>query len=416
MLETATVPPHTMEFDPTTHPHRRYNPLSNEHVLVSPHRTKRPWQGQTEPPQTQTLPQYDPQCYLCPGNKRSNGDVNETYEHTYVFPNDFPALLGPPAPLPPPAPHPLLSTQPVQGRCDVMIFHPRHDLTLARLSIPDIERVIEEWTSVYEQRGREKGINYVQIFENKGAMMGCSNPHPHGQVWSLSTVPQIPARELTSLREYANGTHPSSSPADTTSGAPKGPGGKPCLLCEYAHFEVHGAAPENSRVVAKNNTWVALVPFWAVWPFEILLLPHSRHISSLLDLTPLEHRELAEMLSTVSVKYDNLFLTSFAYSMGLHQRPVPRTCHSGMNGAAGTNGVHAHLNGNGNGHVPNEDEDDVAHMHFHFSPPLLRSASVRKFLVGFELMSEPQRDLTAEQAAARLRDCSETHFLAGQSL
>ncbi|CAE6412744.1 unnamed protein product [Rhizoctonia solani] len=414
MLESVTVPPHAMDFDPTTHPHRRYNPLTNEHVLVSPHRTKRPWQGQTEPPQTQSLPQYDPQCYLCPGNKRSNGDTNEKYEHTYVFPNDFPALLGPPAPLPPPAPHPLLATQPVQGRCDVLVFHPRHDLTLARLSVPDIERVIEEWTTVYEQRGREKGIKYVQIFENKGAMMGCSNPHPHGQVWSLSTVPQVPAGELASMREYAAGTHPSSSPSDQTSAAPKGPGGKPCLLCEYAHFEVHGAAADNSRVVAKNDTWVALVPFWAVWPFEILLLPHSRHISSLLDLTPTEHRELAEILSTISVKYDNLFLTSFAYSMGLHQRPVPRARKPTTNG---TNRVHSHSNGttNGNGHASEEDEHDIAHMHFHFSPPLLRSASVRKFLVGFELMGEPQRDLTAEQAAARLRNCGEVHFLSEQS-
>ncbi|KAG8717588.1 galactose-1-phosphate uridyl transferase [Ceratobasidium sp. 395] len=390
-----------MDFDPTTHPHRRYNPLANEHVLVSPHRTKRPWQGQTEPPQTQTLPQYDPKCYLCPGNTRSNGDVNEKYEHTFAFPNDFPALLGPPAPLPPPSPHPLLSIQPVQGRCDVLIFHPRHDLTLARLSTPDIERVIEEWTNVYEQRGREKGIKYVQIFENKGSMMGCSNPHPHGQVWSMSTVPQLPAAELTSMRQYAAGSHPSSSPADQTSSAPKGPGGRPCLLCEYAHFEVHSAAPENSRVVAKNASWVALVPFWAVWPFEILLLPHARHIPSLLDLTPTEHRELAEMLSTISVKYDNLFLTSFAYSMGLHQRPVPRS-YSTTNGVNGTNG-------HTNGHV--HEDDDIAHMHFHFSPPLLRSASVRKFLVGFELMGEPQRDLTAEQAAARLRDCADVHYL-----
>ncbi|KDN48978.1 hypothetical protein RSAG8_02331, partial [Rhizoctonia solani AG-8 WAC10335] len=416
MLETATVPPHAMDFDPSTHPHRRYNPLTNEHVLVSPHRTKRPWQGQTEPPQTQSLPPYDPQCYLCPGNKRSNGDTNDKYEHTYNFPNDFPALLGPPAPLPPPAPHPLLATQPVQGRCDVLVFHPRHDLTLARLSVPDIERIIEKWTAVYEQRGREKDIKYVQIFENKGSMMGCSNPHPHGQVWSLSTVPQIPAGELTSMREYAAGTHPSSSPSDQTSAAPKGPGGKPCLLCEYAHFEVYGAAADNNRVVAKNGTWVGSSDPCRGAYLDPRTAP-SRHISSLLDLTPTEHRELAEILSTISVKYDNLFLTSFAYSMGLHQRPVPRARQSMTNGINGINGVHSHSNGttNGNGHAPEEDEHDIAHMHFHFSPPLLRSASVRKFLVGFELMGEPQRDLTAEQAAARLRNCAEVHFLSEQS-
>lgn len=366
------------QFDPSTHPHRRLNPLTNEHVLVSPHRTKRPWLGQTEPPQSVNLPEYDPKCYLCPGNARAGGQLNAAYEHTMVFENDYAAVLPPPGPAAPPAPHPLLTTQPVQGGCDVLIFHPRHDLTLARLSLLDIERIIGEWCEVYRKRGAQEGINYVQIFENKGAMMGCSNPHPHGQVWSLSTVPSLPATELANLKRYAK--------SDVApSGAPRGPHDCPCMLCEYAHFEA-SVGLEEGRVVVQNDHWLALVPWWAIWPFEILLLPYRRHISSITDLTPEETSAFADILSRVTKRYDNLFSCSFAYSMGLHQRPVPRANDS-------------------------SDENDVAHLHLHFAPPLLRSASVRKFLVGFELMAEPQRDLTPEQAAARLRGCSEVHYL-----
>ncbi|KAH9925316.1 HIT-like domain-containing protein [Fomitopsis serialis] len=344
------------EFDPTTHPHRRLNPLTGEHVLVSPHRTKRPWLGQTEPPQALDLPQYDPKCYLCPGNTRAGGAKNEAYEHTTVFENDYAAVLPPPGPAAPPAPHPLLTTEPVQGGCDVLCFHPRHDLTLARLPVPDIERIVEEWCAIYSKRGSQEGIQYVQIFENKGAMMGCSNPHPHGQVWSLSDVPSLPGTELASLKRYALSNAPSSS-------APKGPEGKACLLCEYAHFEVG------------NEHWVALVPWWAVWPFEIMR-----------QCLPLSPTAFASILSQITKRYDNLFSCSFAYSMGIHQRPVPRKAGDG-------------------------EDVDVAHLHLHFNPPLLRSASVRKFLVGFELMAEPQRDLTPEQAAGRLRGCSEVHYL-----
>ncbi|EPQ58125.1 galactose-1-phosphate uridylyltransferase [Gloeophyllum trabeum ATCC 11539] len=373
-----------MEFDPTTHPHRRYNPLTGEHILVSPHRTKRPWLGQVEPPSSPNLPQYDPQCYLCPGNSRSGGQKNPVYESTYVFENDFAAILPPPAPAAPPAPHPLLTTEPVQGGCDVLIFHPRHDLTLARLQLPEIERVIEEWIRVYRKRGAEEHVKYVQIFENKGAMMGCSNPHPHGQVWSLSAIPTLPATELAHMRAYAQTT-----PA--TSGAPRGPRGRPCLLSEYAHYEL-GVPEAEGRVVLRNEHWVALVPWWATWPFETMLLPHHRHVPSLAHLTPAEKASFADALARLTKRYDNLFACSFAYSMGIHQRPTPP--------AAPQSEAEAQ-----------DDEENVAQLHLHFDPPLLRSATVKKFLVGFELMAEAQRDLTPEQAAARLRACSEVHYL-----
>ncbi|THG99045.1 hypothetical protein EW026_g3240 [Hermanssonia centrifuga] len=371
-------------FDPSTHPHRRVNPLTNEHVLVSPHRTKRPWQGQTEPPQAVNLPRHDPQCYLCPGNERAGGLRNDVYESTYNFVNDYAAVLPPPGPIAPPSPHPLLTTEPVQGGCDVIVFHPRHDLTLARLSLEEIGTVIEQWCAIYQTRGTQEGIEYVQIFENKGAMMGCSNPHPHGQAWSLSVVPTLPATELANLAKYCL-----SDPAP--SAAPRGPKNRPCLLCEYAHFEI-GVPHDTGRVVFKNEHWVALVPWWAIWPFEILLLPYKRHVPSISHLTANEKDSFAQILSNVTKRYDNLFSCSFAYSMGIHQRPVPRPESAALIS-------------------DEEDEENVAHLHLHFAPPLLRSASVRKFLVGFELMGEPQRDLTPEQAAQRLRDCSEVHYL-----
>ncbi|KAJ3990099.1 galactose-1-phosphate uridyl transferase [Lentinula detonsa] len=365
-------------FDPSTHPHRRYNPLTNEHVIVSPHRNKRPWLGQVEPPQNHELPQYDAACYLCPGNTRAGGKKTEIYEHTYIFKNDYAAVLPPPMPKAPVDPHHLLTTEPVGGECDVLIFHPRHDLTIPRLPLEDVEGIIEEWIKIYRKRGSEEGIKHVQIFENKGAMMGCSNPHPHGQIWSFTTVPTLPAHEMTNLVNYSNSDHPPSN-------SPRGPHGKPCLLCEYAHTEVNIEGTE--RVVVKNNHWVAVVPWWAYWPFEILLLPYRRHIPSIFHLTPDEKTAFADILSKVTKRYDNLFSCSFAYSMGIHQRPIPLSS-------------------------PEEtDEDDIAHLHLHFSPPLLRSATVKKFMAGIELMAESQRDITPEQAAQRLRECSETHYM-----
>lgn len=366
------------------HPHRRYNPLNGEHVLVSPHRTKRPWQGQTEVPQIIDLPQYDPNCYLCPGNKRSGGQQNDKFTGTMVFSNDFAALLPPPGPVGPPTMHPLLLTQPVDGGCDVLIFHPRHDLTIARLQQHEVLEIISQWIAIYEKRGKQEGIKYVQIFENKGSIMGCSNPHPHGQVWSLSEVPLIPSVELSNMRKYSTSCQ---APSD----APTGPEGRPCLLCEYAHFETSKTA-NGERLVIRNDAWVAIVPWWAVWPFETLLLPYKRHIPSLSHLTTAECTSLASILSELTIRYDNLFSTSFAYSMGIHQKPVPG------------------LDSSESALAAMKDEDDVAHLHFHFHPPLLRSATVRKFLVGFELMAEPQRDLTPEQAADRLRECSTVHY------
>ncbi|KAF8163099.1 putative GAL7-UDP-glucose--hexose-1-phosphate uridylyltransferase [Crassisporium funariophilum] len=370
-----------VDFDPSTHPHRRLNPLTNEHVLVSPHRTKRPWQGQTEAPQTANLPQYDEDCYLCPGNSRSGGQRNPHYGETFAFVNDFAAVLPPPMPLAPAPVHPLMTAEPVQGACDVLIFHPRHDLTIARMSSEDIKKVIKEWIRIYDSRGSEPGVEYVQIFENKGSMMGCSNPHPHGQIWSLSEVPTIPAQELLSLKRYALST-------DASADAPKGWQGRSCLLCEYAHAELKQPRDEG-RIVVLNDHWVALVPWWATWPFEILLLPHHRHIESISQLTEEEKASFADILSRITRRYDNLFSCSFAYSMGIHQRPIPST---------GAGGEEA-------------DESDFAHLHLHFNPPLLRSATVRKFLVGFELMAEAQRDLTPEQAATQLRQCSEVHYM-----
>ncbi|KAJ3493252.1 hypothetical protein NLJ89_g11062 [Agrocybe chaxingu] len=349
-------------FDPTFHPHRRFNPLTDDFVLVSPHRTKRPWLGQTETPEAAKLPKYDEKCYLCPGNARASGQRNPQYTKTFSFDNDFAALLSAPAPLAPTPVHPLIMPQ---------------------LSTKDIEAIIEEWIRIYEARGSQTGIRYVQIFENKGSTMGGSNPHPHGQIWSQSAVPSIPAKELKSLKRYAHINYESAS-------ATKAPEGRPCLLCEYAHVEVNQPRDEG-RVVVLNDHWVALVPWWAIWPFEILLLPYRRHIDSISDLDAPEKQAFADILSRITRRYDNLFSCSFAYSMGIHQRPIPKK----------------QVDATG------DDDDNYAHLHLHFEPPLLRSASVRKFLVGFELMAEPQRDLTPEQAAMKLRQCSEVHYLEG---
>jgi UDPglucose--hexose-1-phosphate uridylyltransferase len=343
-----------MGFNFEEHPHRRYNPLRGEWVLVSPHRTKRPWLGQVEKPAPDNRPAYDPKCYLCPGNQRMGGELNPKYDTTFVFTNDFSALL-PDTPAGGAAADELLRVEPARGECRVICFSPRHDLTLAEMSVPDIRQVVDVWAAQTAELGQRH--RWVQVFENKGAAMGCSNPHPHGQIWAGSFVPNEVAIEDREQRNYHQ-----------RRGA--------VLLLDYVQREL--AAP--ARVVVANEHWAAVVPFWAVWPFEILLLPAKRQIVRLPDLTAVERTALAEVVSALLIRYDNLFETSFPYSMGWH----------------------AALNGT----------DDVGHwqLHAHFYPPLLRSATVKKFMVGYEMLAEAQRDLTAEQAAQRFRELPAQHY------
>lgn len=346
------------------YPQRRYNPLSDEWVLVSPHRTKRPWQGQVEKPSIDLLPPHDPSCYLCPGNERAGGVRNPDYGGAYVFPNDFAALLED-APDERMDDRGLLKAETVRGRCEVLCFSPRHDLTLPRMELPEIESVIRVWIDRCRDLGSRPEISYVQIFENRGSVMGCSNPHPHGQIWATERVPDLPAREDSAQRKRLEET------------------GK-CLLCEYVELEL----AKGERIVFQNESFVALVPFWAVWPFETMILP-KRHISSIEGLDAAETGDFADALKRMGTRYDNLFLTSFPYSMGFHQKPTKTPADDGGK------------------------MDAAWHFHVHYYPPLLRSAAVRKFMVGFELLAMPQRDITAESAADRLRGLSEIHYLQG---
>ena len=344
-----------LTFDPTEHPHRRHDPLSGGTVLVSPHRTKRPWQGRQETPATTERPAYDPTCYLCPGNDRAGGETNPAYEGTYVFTNDFAALL-PDAPAPTEEDHPLLQRSGVQGTCQVICFSPRHDLTLAEFDQAGLEQVVALWAERAEVLGRT--WRWVQMFENKGQAMGASNPHPHGQIWALDTLPALPAAEDHHQRAWLD-HH-----------------GEP-LLVQYAALE----RERRERVVAETEHWVAVVPWWAVWPFELLLMP-TRHVKRFPELTAAERVDLARLLGRVLPTLDALFDTPFPYSMGWHGAPTG----VGFE-VEDEHGVHDHWQ-----------------LHAHVYPPLLRSATVRKFMVGFEMLGEPQRDLTPEQAAARLRD------------
>jgi len=345
-------------FNPTDHPHRRYNALTGEYVLVSPHRAKRPWQGQVEKAPVETRPQYEPGCYLCPGNTRMGGDVNPPYQHTYVFPNDFSSMLSDTPNAEDYTSHPLLKLESVKGTSQVICFSPRHDLTLPEMPVPDIRRVVDTWADLVIDLGQE--YRWVQLFENKGEVMGCSMPHPHGQVWAGSALPNEPAKEERQQRAYFAKNH---SP----------------LLVDYAELETR----QQERIVVENEHWLVVVPFWALWPFETLLLPR-RHVLRLPDLNDEERNALAGILKRLLTKYDNLFEVSFPYSMGWH-------------GA---------LTG------PTQNQEDYVHwqLHAHFYPPLLRSATVKKFMVGYEMLAEAQRDLTAEQAAERLSVRSEVHF------
>jgi UDPglucose--hexose-1-phosphate uridylyltransferase len=339
-------------FSLSEHSHRRYNPMTDAWVLVSPHRTKRPWQGQVDPVMPDTRPAYDPSCYLCPGNARAGGARNPQYTTTFVFDNDFAALL-------PDVPEgsveeghggsPLLRADAARGICRVGCFSPRHDLSVPQLSVAELRLVVDSWVEQVTELSAIDTVAYVQIFENRGTMMGASNPHPHCQIWGVGYVPNEVLREQEMQTRYLSATGRT-------------------MLSDYLALELE----RDERVVCANEHFVALVPYWAQWPFETMLISR-RALPSLLALEAAERDGLADILKQLTTRYDTLFEASFPYSMGFHQAPA--------DGA----------------------EHPEWHLHAHYYPPLLRSATIRKFFVGFEMLGEPQRDITPEQAAQRLR-------------
>ncbi len=343
-----------LTFSATDHPHRRRNALTGEWVLVSPHRNKRPWQGQVEKVSAATRPSFDPSCYLCPGVERAGGVTNPKYTETFVFTNDFAALL-------PDTPEhhsddSLFTRQSVRGTSRVLCFSPRHDLSLAEMETEDIRKVVEMWSEQVTEL--EQSYTWVQVFESKGEMIGTSNLHPHGQIWASDFLPYQPSREDATQREYFE-----------KHGTP--------LLVEYLEQEL----TSGERIVTNNEHWVVLVPYWAYWPFEIMILPR-RHVLRLPDLTPDERNALADILRRMLTRYDNLFETSFPYRSGWHAAPSAK--------------FYA--------------EAQHWQLHAHYYPPLLRSATVQKFLASYEWLAEMQRDLTPEQAAEKLRGLSEVHY------
>jgi len=339
-------------------PHRRLNILTQEWTLVSPHRAKRPWLGQVEKTPLENLPQYDPTCYLCPRNERAGEAKNPDYDSTFVFDNDFAALL-PDQTHEHASDHPLLASVSERGLCRVVCFSPRHDLTLPEMNIPSIEKVIATWTAETVDLSKKDFIHYVQVFENKGATMGCSNPHPHSQIWATEHIPTEPGKELEQQQVYFAQNNRT-------------------LLSDYL-AEEH---KHRERILFANDHFTALVPYWAVWPFETMIIAH-RNVTRLNELTSAEVNALANVMKELTTRYDNLFEISFPYSMGFHQAPF----------------------------------DDQPHpewtLHAHFYPPLLRSATVRKFMVGYEMLAMPQRDITPESAADRLRSLSDIHYKLG---
>jgi UDPglucose--hexose-1-phosphate uridylyltransferase len=338
-------------------PHRRFDPLRRHWVLVSPQRSGRPWQGQMERTPSETLPTFDPHCYLCPGNERAGGIKNESYDGTYVFDNDFPALITKrESQTGQNSSHPLLTATPEEGICRVVCFSPRHDLSLPELELREVESVVSTWVKQTAELGALPFINNVQVFENKGELMGCSNPHPPSQIWAQSQLPNEIAIEAETQTDYWNQHHSN-------------------MLLDYASEERR----LKERVIADNHAFLALVPFWAVWPFEVLIIAMGGS-RNLVELAPDEIPKLADILKQVTTRYDNLFQIPFPYSMGFHQSPFDGGAHPGWS------------------------------LHMHFYPPLLRSATVRKFMVGYEMLAMPQRDITAESAAERLRTVPELHY------
>lgn len=344
-----------MELDLTEHTHRRLNLLTGAWVMVSPHRTKRPWLGRVEISTNNVLPFYDKDCYLCPGNKRAEGVVNPDYHSVYSFTNDFAALK----PQPGAATFDqegLLKAEKVSGQCKVICFSPRHDLTLPKLSNLQIEEMIHFWAKEFREMSADPAIRYIQFFENKGDIMGCSNPHPHAQVWSSTVIPDEVQKETKQQLQYFE-KHQTS------------------LLTGYLRLELE----EGIRIVVENKGFAAIVPFWAVWPFEVIVIS-KRKVQHIDQFDGEEVKQLADILKRLTIRYDNLFRTSFPYSAGIHQAPV-----------------------NGGPHPE-------WHWHMHFYPPLLRSESIKKFMVGYEMLANPQRDITPEYAAERLKEQCEIHY------
>lgn len=345
-----------MERFTATAPHRRWNPLERSWVLVSPHRTKRPWQGQVERTVQRPDVVYDPECYLCPGNSRAGGHLNPAYDQTFIFDNDFAALM-PGVDKERLNQRDLLIAETQTGICRVVCFSPEHHLTVARMTPPAVRSVVDVWAAQYEELEANDSIGYVQVFENRGEMMGASNPHPHCQIWATESLPNQAATEFAAQLDYR--VHH--------------PGG--CLLCDYLDVELKA----RERIVVENAHFAVVVPYWAVWPFETMVLA-KRHVARLQDLDNAERDSLAAILREITIRYDNLFEVSFPYSMGFHAPPA------------------------------DGDEHPEWHFHAHYHPPLLRSATVRKFMVGFELLATPQRDITPELAAERLRGLSAIHY------